>query len=76
MRRAVFALAVGALTPAGCSSGSSGQSSSYTDGFDYATSQQQKGLYAFNWGERVRIRGGEGRRCQVTPPAWRSTRSR
>ena len=32
--------------------------------------------YAFEWGERVLILGGEGRLGQVTPPAWRSTRSR
>ncbi len=35
-----------------------------------------KGLYAFEWGERVRMRGGDGRRGHVTPPAWRSTRRR
>ncbi len=33
-------------------------------------------LYATEWGARVRIRGGEGRVGQATPPAWRSTRSR
>jgi hypothetical protein len=33
-------------------------------------------LYATEWGARVLMRGGEGRRGQVTPPAWRSTRSR
>ena len=33
-------------------------------------------LYAFEWGERVRMRGGDGRRGQLTPPAWRSTRRR
>ena len=26
-------------------------------------------LYAFQWGERVRMRGGDGRRGHVTPPA-------
>ena len=31
--------------------------------------------YAFEWGARVRMRGGLGRDGQVTPPAWRSTRS-
>ena len=31
--------------------------------------------YAFEWGGRVRMRGGRGRLGQVTPPAWRSTRS-
>jgi hypothetical protein len=25
--------------------------------------------YAFEWGERVRMRGGRGRHGQVTPPA-------
>ena len=25
--------------------------------------------YAFDWGERVRMRGGRGRRGQLTPPA-------
>ena len=34
------------------------------------------GPYASEWGERVRIRGGRGLLGQVTPPAWRSTRSR
>ena len=34
------------------------------------------GLYAFEWGARVRIRGGAGRFGQVTPPVWSSTRSR
>jgi hypothetical protein len=33
-------------------------------------------LYAFKWGERVRILGGDGRLGQVTPPAWSNTRSR
>ena len=37
-------------------------------------------LYAFEWGGRdrwqVRMWGGRGRRGQVTPPAWRRTRSR
>ena len=33
-------------------------------------------LYAFEWGERVRMRGGVGRLGQVMPPVWRSTRSR
>jgi len=33
-------------------------------------------LYASEWGERVRSRDGVGRSGQVTPPAWRSTRSR
>jgi type II restriction enzyme len=32
--------------------------------------------YAFEWGARVRMRGGRGRHGQVTPPAWRRTRSR
>ncbi len=32
--------------------------------------------YAFDWGDRVLMRGGRGRVGQVTPPAWRSTRSR
>ena len=32
--------------------------------------------YAFEWGERIRIRGGLGRLGQVTPPAWSSTRRR
>ncbi len=32
--------------------------------------------YASEWGARVLIRGGRGRHGQVTPPAWRSTRSR
>jgi putative transposase len=33
-------------------------------------------LYAFEWGERVRSRGGFGRSGQVTPPAWSRTRRR
>ncbi len=33
-------------------------------------------LYAFNWGERVRILGGDGCCGQMTPPAWSSTRRR
>jgi len=33
-------------------------------------------LYAFEWGARVRIRGGAGRFGQVIPPVWSSTRSR
>lgn len=33
-------------------------------------------LYASEWGERVRMRGGRGRSGQVMPPAWSSTRSR
>ena len=33
-------------------------------------------VYAFNWGERVLILGGDGRCGQVTPPAWSSTRRR
>ena len=33
------------------------------------------GPYASEWGERVLMRGGRGRLGQVTPPAWRSTRS-
>ncbi len=33
-------------------------------------------LYASEWGERVRMRGGDGCMGQVTPPAWRSTRRR
>jgi len=32
--------------------------------------------YAFEWGARVRTRGGRGRLGQVTPPAWSRTRSR
>ena len=32
--------------------------------------------YAFDWGERIRMRGGRGRLGQLTPPAWSSTRSR
>ena len=39
------------------------------DGVDYRP-------YAFEWGERVRSRGGLGRLGQVTPPACSSTRSR
>jgi hypothetical protein len=34
------------------------------------------GLYALDWGDRVRIFGGAGRCGHVTPPAWRSTRRR
>ena len=34
------------------------------------------GLYAYEWGERVRMRGGDGCMGQVTPPAWRITRRR
>lgn len=34
------------------------------------------GRYAFDWGDRVRTRGGRGRLGQLTPPACRSTRSR
>jgi hypothetical protein len=34
------------------------------------------GLYAFEWGARVRMRGGVGRFGQVMPPVWSSTRSR
>ena len=33
-------------------------------------------LYAFEWGELVRILGGFGRDGQMTPPAWRSARRR
>jgi hypothetical protein len=33
-------------------------------------------LYASEWGERVRMRGGWGRSGHVIPPAWSSTRSR
>lgn len=32
--------------------------------------------YASEWGVRILIRGGRGRLGHVTPPAWRSTRSR
>ena len=32
-------------------------------------------LYAFDWGECIRMRGGRGRLGQLTPPAWKSTRS-
>ena len=35
-----------------------------------------KWLYASEWGERVRSRGGDGPSGQLTPPAWRSTRRR
>jgi hypothetical protein len=35
------------------------------------------GLYAFEWGRRVLMRGGGGRvEGQLMPPAWSSTRSR
>jgi len=34
-----------------------------------------KWFYAFEWGERVRILGGDGRLGHVTPPAWSSTRN-
>ena len=32
--------------------------------------------YAFQWGERVRMRGALGRVGHVTPPAWSRTRRR
>jgi len=36
----------------------------------------QDGLYAFEWGVRVLMCGGDGRAGQVMPPVWSSTRSR
>jgi class 3 adenylate cyclase len=32
-------------------------------------------LYALEWGDRLRILGGDGRSGTVIPPVWRSTRS-
>jgi beta-N-acetylhexosaminidase len=40
------------------------------------TDPSEYGPYAFEWGARVRMRGGDGREGQVMPPVWRSTRSR
>ena len=37
---------------------------------------ENKGPYAFQWGERVRMRGALGRVGHVTPPAWSRTRRR
>ena len=33
-------------------------------------------IYAFEWGARVWMRGGDGRFGQVIPPVWSRTRSR